>query len=99
MENLKFLGLEDLTDSQKDKLIDLSTRYYDKIKILINDPEIIVHLKPIKSKGNQQHFFIKARITAPNLLFEAEQDDWDLNRTLHKVFNNLENEIRKKLKL
>lgn len=99
MANIKFLGLDQLDNIQKDKAIILSERYYGKIGVFVNEPEIIVHFKLLNKEGSQKHFFIKARVNAPNLMFESEQDDWDLSRALHKVFNNLENEIRKKLKL
>jgi len=48
----------------------------------------------------RKKFSIKVRVMAPTHVFESKHaSDWDLARTLHKAFKNIEHEIEHRLKV
>lgn len=99
MDNIIVAG-EKLDESQKffaDKLI---SEYYKKIKRqLKNEVTLKVNIREHKKQGEKQNpkkakkFVINVTANAPTKVFEAEADDWDFERTLHKVFTNIQNQI------
>ncbi len=96
---IEFVGLSDLDETEKEILNTLSTEYYQKLKrTLKNVTSLVVHIKKYKKQGTKHKFSINVRAIAPTRAFESTKAaDWDLARTLHKAFKDLENQIKHKL--
>lgn len=101
MNNIKIIGMDKIEDEQEQITIErLSGDYYDKIQRLIkNEISLVVHLKTYSKGGKQKEWEIKAKVKAPTKGFEAEESDWDLARTLHKVFKDIIRQVEKRFKV
>ncbi|MBD3313585.1 hypothetical protein GF345_04025 [Candidatus Woesearchaeota archaeon] len=96
MEKIQYKGVNDLSEQEKDTVEKLSSEYYEKIiRELQNLTSVELHVKTHDTDGKQKRFEIMAKVSAPTRIFEASYEDWDLARTLHKVFQKLENQIKK----
>jgi ribosome-associated translation inhibitor RaiA len=96
MEIIQFKGVSDLSEEEKGVVNTLSTEYYQKIKReLKNITSIELHVKTYKKEGGRKKYSIHLKVIAPTRILESEEDDWDLARTLHRVYKNMENQIRK----
>lgn len=106
-EVIQFIGVADLDEAEQEIVKRLSTEYYEKIKIALHNlTSMAVHVKTQKDDADEgkeksrKKFSIKVRAIAPTHVFEsAHASDWDLARTLHKAFKNIEHEIEHKLKV
>lgn len=98
-ELIQFIGVDELENEDKEMVNTLANEYYDKYKTFLqNQVNLIVHVKCHDKEGNRKKYSIHARIISPTVTFESDKaTDWDLARTLHKTFKNLENEIRHRL--
>ena len=98
MENevIQFIGVSDLEPEEQSVVNRLSTEYYDKLKRQINNmTSLKVHVKVADKEGNRKRFDIHTHLIAPTRKFSSTKaQDWDLPRTLHKSFQDLENQIR-----
>ena len=93
-ELIQFVGWKLLSFQEKAIADKLSTEYYGKIKRNLNNiTSLIVHFKEHKLNENNKEkprkYSIHIRAIAPTKIFEASSFDWDLARTLHKVYNEL----------
>ena len=94
LQTIGFNSLEeqDLVDFHK-----LFSEYSQKIERKIkNAVSFSIHVKEYKKLGARKKFSIHIRAVAPTRIFEGEAWDWDFNRTLHKAFKNIEQEIEHK---
>ena len=106
-EIIQFVGVADLKEDEQAVVKALSEEYYQKIKTYLqNVTSMAVHIKTQKDeagKGKEKKrkkFSIKVRVLAPTHVFESKHaSDWDLARTLHKAFKNIEHEVEHKLKV
>jgi len=105
-EVIQFIGVSELNEEEQEIVKRLSEEYYEKIRVsLHNLTSLAVHVKTQKDdaeegKEKQKKFSIKVRAIAPTHVFESTHaSDWDLARTLHKAFKNIEHEIEHKLKV
>lgn len=95
---IEFVGIKQLDEFEREIVNKLANRYYDKIKRTIkNTTSIILALKVHSKGGTKKKYSFKVKVVAPTRIFEASSSDWDLARTLHEVFNALQNEIKHKL--
>tara|TARA_Y100000294_G_scaffold110209_1_gene102210 strand:+ start:87 stop:524 length:438 start_codon:yes stop_codon:yes gene_type:complete len=95
MATIQYVGLNELTSSEKQLVKNLTEEYADKIdRSLPNMDQFIVHIKTQKATGGKRKFSIKSRASVGNKVFETKAFDWDLARTLHKVFKDMENHIK-----
>ena len=94
-EQIQFIGVNELNEEEQAVVNTLSTEYYDKIKrSLKNLTSMVVHIKLYKKEGSQKKYSIHVRVIAPTKMIESDKAaDWDLARTLHKAFKNIEREI------
>lgn len=101
-EVIQFIGVDELNDEEKATCNDLANEYYDKIKeALKNVTSLVVHVKIYSGKGKEnkhaKKYSICARAVAPTVIFDSTKAaDWDLARTLHKAFKDLEHQIHHK---
>lgn len=99
-EIIQFIGLDDLNEEEKTVLKELSEEYYEKIKrSLKNMTSLAVHVKIYKNEGSRKKYSLHVRAIAPTDIIETDKEaDWDLARTLHKSFKNIERQIEHKFK-
>ena len=99
MATIQYAGLNELTDSEKQEVKSLTEEYGDKIdRSLPNMDRLTIHIKTQKATGGKRKFSIKVKASVGNKVFETKAFDWDLPRTLHKVFKNMENHINHTLR-
>ena len=106
-EVIQFIGVSDLKEEEQAIVNALSTEYYEKIKVALHNlTSMAVHVKTQNDEADEgkekkrKKFSIKVRVIAPTHVFESTHaSDWDLARTLHKAFKNIEHEIEHKLKV
>jgi len=106
-EIIQFIGVNKLGEEEKAIVEALATEYYGKIKTYLhNITSVAVHIKTQKDEADKgkekkrKKFSIKVRVIAPTQVFESKHaSDWDLARTMHKAFKNIEREIEHKLKV
>ena len=94
MEAIQIVGLEKLEKSEKDAVKLLVGEHFTKIQRHLKDIDaIILNIKEYNKEGKRKKFSLHLRAMAPVHIFEADAADWDLRRTVHKVFEKLENEL------
>ncbi|MBI4116997.1 hypothetical protein HY449_04615 [Candidatus Pacearchaeota archaeon] len=94
---LQTIGFGVLEERDKKDFEKLFNEYSVKIqRKLKNISSSAIHLKEYEKDGLRKKFSVHARIVAPTIIFEADAANWDFKRTLHKVFNKLEQEIEHK---
>lgn len=96
MEPIQIVGISELDSAEKNIVNDLANLYYGKIqRALHNLTSMVVHVKVYEKGGSKRKFSIHIRAIAPTRIFQSTKaSDWDLARTLHKAFKDLENQIR-----
>ena len=98
MINLQTIGLNILTEKEKKNFQGILNEYSKKIQHKLKGIESIrVHLKEYNYRGEisdkNKKFSIHISICYSGKSMEADDSDWDLKRTLHKVFRKLEQKI------
>ncbi len=88
--------MDQINDELKKSTINkLTNEYYWKIQRLLNNTlSLTIHIKQHSKGGKREKSDIRVRVIAPTRIFEAQESDWDLARTLHKVFENIIKEIQ-----
>ena len=98
MENLRLIGADILDESERETANKLLEEYGVKIqRALKNVSSIVVHFKKHSKGGKSAKYDIRVRVVAPGNLFEAQESDWDFAKSLHKVFENIEHEVKNTL--
>ena len=93
-------GLEILNENEKKDFETVLGKYYEKIERKLKDiSSIVFHLKEYNRQGTRKKFSIHAKIVYSGKFFEADSFDWDLKRTIHKLFRKMEEEIEHKFHL
>lgn len=96
MVKLQTIGFETLTEKTKNEFQKLWEEYSKKIEYKLKNVENIkIRLKE-HSPGGRIKFSIHVMVAYSGKAMEADASDWDLNRTFHKVFNKIEEEIEHK---
>ena len=95
---IRFVGLNKLAEEEQSKVKLIAERAFEKYSAKIKDPLFVLHVKLANKEGNRKEFNIKARLESPDGMFEASHFDYDLPKTLHKVMDHLENQLKHKLK-
>ena len=96
MINLQTKGFEILTEKTKEEFEKLWKEYSEKIERKLKNIESVrIHLKEY-SPGGKTKFSVHALVNYAGKSIEADSYDWDLRRTLHKLFNKIEQEIEHK---
>ncbi len=100
MEPIQIIGIDTIEDEfEKATINKLANEYYEKIqRALRNITSVTLHIKK-HTKGGKAKWDMRVRVIAPTRIFEAQESDWDLARTLHRVFKNIERELQHRLKV
>ncbi len=98
MEPIEIKGIDILTEEEKRLANKLLNEYYPKIQRQIkNIISLKVHIKEYKKEGRRKKYSINIKIINSTDVFEANADDWDFARTMHKILKKIENEIENRL--
>jgi ribosome-associated translation inhibitor RaiA len=96
MINLQTKGFDLLTPSTKEEFQKIWEEYSKKLERKLKNIESLrIHIKE-HNKGGKTKFSIIAVIDYAGKSLKAEDSDWDLRRTFHKVFNKLQEEAEHK---
>ncbi|MBW3011654.1 hypothetical protein KY311_00570 [Candidatus Woesearchaeota archaeon] len=89
---IQFVGLNDLKEDEQEIVKKLSSEYHDKIQRAMETPtSLVVTIKLHNTEGKRKKFSIKVKTLAAKRTVETKHAaDWDLERTLHKAFKNME---------
>ena len=101
MEQIQYIGLKDLKNSEKIILNKLSADYYIRIQRAIKnkDTSLTIHIKVYKKEGNRRKFSINTKAVAPTIIFESKRsNDWNFQTALHGSLDSLYKEIHSKLR-
>ena len=99
IEEIQYRGVDKLNEDEKIVLNKLSSEYHEKVqRSLKNITSLQIDIKLYKKLGGKRKYDVHVKAVAPTTIFSASYTDWDFARTLHKVFNKIENEIAHKLK-
>jgi len=100
MEAIQITGIDEISSNDKAIVNKLANDYYSKIKrALKNEISIKLHVKQHSKTGNKHKSDIRVKVVAPTKSFESQESDWDLARTLHKVFRNVIRQLEHRLKV
>jgi len=92
---IQIKGMDEIESEEERELIKtLSNEYYPKIqRCLRNITSISLHVKQHSKGGKRKKSDIRVKVISPTRMFGAQESDWDLARTLHRVFKNVIREI------
>ena len=98
MEQIEIKGIDILTEQEKRLANKLLNEYFPKIERQIkNIISLKVHIKEYKKQGKRKKYSINIKIINSTDIFEANANDWDFARTMHKVLNKIKHEIEDRL--
>ena len=98
MSNIQYIGLKEFTEQEQEIIKSLALEYADKLERYISEFTLVINLKRHNLAGKRIKFSFHTRLDAPSFILTSKADDWDLARTLHKLFKKIENEIKHKFK-
>ncbi len=98
MDEITYKGLDRLEAMEVATIQKISGREFDKIKRNFDKASLVVGVKKINAEGKRSKYEINARVDAPSLVLHAEHSDWELQRVLHRTFENLKTEFEHKFK-
>ncbi len=98
MERIEIKGIEGLSESEKQELNKEIETYKDKIKWKTKSDFVLKlvlksYNKSPENKDKSKRYTIKGEIKGETHTFEASAEDWDFNKTVHKIFDKLINEV------
>lgn len=97
---IQFIGLKDFDSSETSIIKELSEEYYEKLLRDITNAQLILELKKYKKDGEKAKYAFHSRVeSGKSLALVSKASDWDLKRTLHKLFQKLEHELQHKYKI
>jgi ribosome-associated translation inhibitor RaiA len=92
MINLQTIGFDVLTEETKNEFKKIFDESFKKIERKLKNAESFrIKLKEY-SPGGKVKFSIHVLVSYSGKVLEANASDWDLKRTMHKVFDKIEQE-------
>lgn len=98
MDEVTYRGLDSLDAVEKATLERICPKEFSKIKRDLPSSSLIVDIKKMNKEGKRVVYNIKARVDAPSIKLYAEHSDWELQRVIHRTFENLKVEVQHKFK-
>jgi hypothetical protein len=99
MDGIEIKGIELLTEEQKWAFSKEIEKYKEKLKWKTKSDFILkIVLKEYAHKADdkdtkRKRYSIQAQIKGQTHSFEANAEDWDFNKLVHKIFEKLINEV------
>lgn len=102
-EKIKILGTKQMDENEISIAEGLAEKYYGKIGKAIKDSnfQLDLHIKKADITGKRCRYQIKGRVESmENGVFgsQLKVEDWELERSLHKLLKNLKSEAQNKMK-
>lgn len=95
MEDIQFIGLNELENVDQTMVKTLAAEYYDKIKrALNNETSLVIHIKAAAKEGARHRYDVKVRVQAPTKIFESSSEEWDLATAVHGSCKDLLTQIK-----
>ncbi len=98
MDELVYRHLDKLDAFEKATVERICPREFDKVKRPLPTSCLVVDIKKINSGGKRATYEVKLRVDAPSVKLYADHSDWELQRALHRAFDNLKMEVEHKFK-
>ena len=96
-QKITYKGLKQLDSFDISKVQTLVERNFPKIERHFNNAELSVDIKKASKTGSRSRYTVLLRVISPNkTILQAEHTDWELQRAIHRAFDNLKNEARHK---
>lgn len=97
---IRYIDLKKLDEIESSVLKSLVEEYAEKLdRKLPPSAILVVQIKKHDTEGSRNKYSFHVRVEAPDLLFTAEEDDWDLKTAIHRVMKNMENRFQHKFKI
>ena len=99
MEPIQIIGIKDLDEMEVESVNRIANRYYGKIQREIKHiVSLVVHIKSYEKEGRQRKYAIHVKVIAPTRMFTSTKGiDWNLEKALHKSFEEVEKIIQHSL--
>ena len=98
-QSITYVGLKSLDSFEISKLQTFVDRYFPKIQRHFSNASLIVNIKVADVTGKRKRYTISLRVSAPSVILSAEHMDWELQRAVHRAFDGLSNEAKRKFKI
>lgn len=99
-QNIVYKGLKNLDSFEISKVQTLVERYFPKVQRHFSNASLIVDVKTADITGNRKRYTILLRVLAPNkTILSAKHTDWELQRAVHRAFDNIKNEAGHKFRV
>lgn len=96
---IQFMGLKEFDEKEEEIIRNLSAEYYEKLLRDITNAKLVLDLKKYKKDGEKAKYAFHSRVeSGKSLALVSKASDWDIKRTLHKLFQKLEHELQHKYK-
>ena len=99
MEPIQIIGIKDLDEMEIEAVNRLANRYFPKIQSGIKKiNSVAIHIKSYEKEGAQRKYSVHIKVIAPARIFASTKAfGWDLDRVLHKSFNDVIREMQHSL--
>lgn len=99
-QTITFKGLKKLDSFEISKVQTLTERYFPKVQRHFSNATLSVDVKTANVAGKRKRYTVLLRVLSPNkTILSAKHTDWELQRAVHRAFDNIENEARHKFKV
>jgi hypothetical protein len=94
MEEAEIIGLELLSDSEREILMKTLTEEYPKIQRQVkNLVKLKLQIKTYKKDGPKKKYSLNLSIETPNKVIKSSDANWNFAKVLHKVITQAKTEI------
>tara|TARA_Y100000031_G_C8057327_1_gene308977 strand:+ start:209 stop:529 length:321 start_codon:yes stop_codon:yes gene_type:complete len=97
MTNIQMIGASDFDKEELETITEMAKHYEEKITHVVGTIEGKMHLKKHSKGGKSTKYDLRLTVKVAKKTFDTQESDWELNKTVHKVFKNIQNQITHKL--
>lgn len=99
-QKITYKGLKKLDSFDISKIQTLVSRYFPKIERHFSNATLTIDVKKAAVTGKRARYTVLLRVSAPTkVILTAKHMDWELQRAIHRAFDNLKNEARHRFKV
>jgi hypothetical protein len=98
MDEIVYRGLNKLEAIEVATIQRIAAKEFGKLKRGLGDASLVLDVKKINKAGKRATYEARARVDMPSIRLQAEHSDWELQRALHRMFENLKVEVEHKFK-
>lgn len=97
-ENITIKGLDSFEEKEIEKIKELVSTNYEKLKRDVEEFLLVLHAKKHEKDGNRSMYSFHGKLQAPDNIINVEAQDWLLSTAVHKVMNKLRNQAQNRLR-